>query len=231
MEELKQAAPLSKDANNVRPVTLPNGADDEAPDPQTDAATLDDFAALELATTIDDDEGDEPGARDEAAVIEVVDKMPKYTRFRVNPATVFEMWGCTDEAGMDRTVIVVTKEFAPVLEEEVKLRRIRFFETCTADGVVRLVYCFLPDRDAKNPSSWLVSRVAAMELAQTTWATMRSVKKLNQFTFRAARKDYGPPQFSGMTKGELIDRALRKRGLLVTDKDHPFYRKAADLDE
>ena len=64
----------------------------------------------------------------------------------------------------------------------------------------------------------------------SVWVTMRSVKKLGQYTFRRANKDYGPPQFSGMTRGELIAHALRKPGLLVEDASHPFYRKAADLD-
>jgi hypothetical protein len=70
-----------------------------------------------------------------------------------------------------------------------------------------------------------------MELGMTAWVTMRSVKKLAQYTFRRANKDYGPPQFSGMTTGGLIHRALRKPGLLVADESHAFYRKAADLDE
>jgi hypothetical protein len=196
----------------------------------SDKAILDDFEALERATTLDGDEDDEPGAKEEIAVIPVVSKLPKFARFRVNPDTVFDMWGTTDEAGMDRTVIVVTKEFAPVLEEEVELRKVRFYETVTADGVVRLVYNFLPEKDAKNPNTWLTSKASAMELAMTAWVTMRSVKKLAQYTFRRASKDYGPPRFSGMTKGELIHHALRKPGLLVEDDTHPYYRKAADLD-
>src|SRR4051794_37993764 len=101
-----------------------------------DAAALDEFEALERATTIDADEDDELGGKDEIAVIPVVSKLPKFSRFRVNPNTVFDMWGTTDEVGMDRTVIVVTREFAPELEEEVELRKLRFYETVTADGVV-----------------------------------------------------------------------------------------------
>jgi hypothetical protein len=199
--------------------------------PRAAEAVLDDFEALERATTLDGDEADEPGAKEEIGVIPVVSKLPKFVRFRVNPDTTFDMWATTDEAGMDRTVIVVTKEFAPVLEEEIELRKVRFYETVTADGVVRLVYNFLPDKDEKNPNTWLVSKAASMELAMTGWVTMRSVKKLAQYTFRRASKDYGPPQFSGMTKGELIAHALRKPGLLVEDANHPFYRKAADLDD
>ena len=208
--------------------SLPNGADDIR---HADEAVLDEFEALERATTLDGDEDDEPGAKEEIAVIPVVAKLPKFARFRVNPDTFFDMWATTDEAGMDRTVITVTKEFAPTLEEEAELRKVRFYETVTADGVVRLVYNFLPDKNEKNPNTWLTSKAAAMELAMTAWVTMRSVKKLAQYTYRRANKDYGPPQFSGMTKGELIHHALRKAGLLVEDETHPFYRKAADLDD
>jgi hypothetical protein len=201
------------------------------PGPTADEAILDEFEALERATTLDGDEDDEPGAKEEVALIPVVGKLPKFARFRVNPDTIFDMWGVTDEAGMDRTVIVVTKEFAPVLEEEVELRKVRFYETVTADGVVRLVYNFLPENDEKTPNSWLASKAAVMERAKTTWVTMRSVKRLGQYTFRPASKDYDPPQFSGMSRGELIHHALRKAGLLVEDESHGFYRKAADLDD
>jgi ferredoxin-like protein FixX len=48
----------------------------------------------------------------------------------------------------------------------------------TADGVVRLVYNFLPEKDAKAPNTWLASKAAAMELAQTVWVTMRVAKAL-----------------------------------------------------
>ena len=201
------------------------------PGPRADEAVLDDFVALERATTLDGDEDDEPGAKEEISAIPVVSKLPKFSRFRVNPDTIFDMWATTDEAGMDRTVIVVTKDFAPELEEVTDLRKVRFYETVTADDVVRLVYNFLPEKDAKTPNTWLTSKAAAMELAMTAWVTMRSVKKLAQYTFRRATKDYGPPRFSGLTKGELIHRALSKPGLLVEDASHPFYRKAADLDD
>jgi hypothetical protein len=199
--------------------------------PASDEELLNDFEALERATTLDSDEDDEPGAREEVPVIPVVKKLPKFARFRVNADTVFDLWGTVDEAGMDSRVIGVTKEFAPVMEEEVELRKVRFYETVTADGVVRLVYNFLPDRNEKNPNSWLVSKAAAMELAMTAWVTMRSVQKLAQYTYRRAAKDYGTPRFSGMSRGELIHHALRKPGLLVEDETHPFYRKAADLDD
>src|SRR4051812_42433257 len=80
------------------------------PGPRADEALLDDFVALERATTLDGGEADEPGAKEEIAVIPVVAKPPKFARFRANPETIFDMWATTDEAGMDRTVIVVTKE-------------------------------------------------------------------------------------------------------------------------
>src|SRR5262245_9520107 len=104
-------------------ITLPSGDDNSAeprksgldiavgslpPDPRTDEDILDDFEALERATTLDGDEDDEPGAKEEVAVIPVVNKLPKFTPFRVNPDTIFDMWGVTDEAGMDRRIIVVT---------------------------------------------------------------------------------------------------------------------------
>ena len=97
--------------------------------------------------------------------------------------------------------------------------------------MVRLLYNFLPDKDAKSPNLWLTTKADAMEMAKDAWVTMRSVKKLGQYTFRRTARDHGQPQFSGLSRGELIHRALRKPGLLVEDESHPFYRKAADLED
>src|SRR5262249_34522515 len=105
---------------------------------RADEAVLDQYEALERAPVLDDDDDDEPGTKEEISVIPIVNKMPKFARFRVNRDTFFDMWGTSDENGLDRTVVAVTKEFAPVLEEEAELRRVRFYETVTSDGVVRL---------------------------------------------------------------------------------------------
>ena len=82
-----------------------------------DEEALDEYAALEQATVLDDDD-DEPGTTEEVPVIPVSAKMPRFARFRANRASVFDLWATTDEAGMDRTIVAATKEFAPVLEEE-----------------------------------------------------------------------------------------------------------------
>ena len=52
------------------------------PGPRADEAVLDDFVALERATTLDGDEDDEPGAKEEISAIPVVSKLPKFSRFR-----------------------------------------------------------------------------------------------------------------------------------------------------
>src|SRR5262249_4008434 len=116
-------------------------------------------------------------------------------------------------------------------EEEVDggLRTVRFFQTVTEDGVERLIWCFVPDEDG-SPNTWLTSKLAAMEAAMTQWVTMRTNKKRAQYMWRPAKKDWGEPEWSGKTRGELIDQGLRQPGLLVEDTSHPFYRKAADLD-
>src|SRR5205807_2661247 len=73
----------------------PNGAADPEVIPfdrQKDEAVLDEFERLERENILDDDDGDEPGTREEAALILVVNKMPRFARFRVNPDTIFDMW-------------------------------------------------------------------------------------------------------------------------------------------
>lgn len=211
------------DADNVRPLIQP--------DRQADEAILDAYARLEAETTLDADDGDEPGVgKEEIAVIEVVDKLPRFAKFRANPETVFDMWATIDEHGLNRRIIAVTKAFAPLFEEELTLRRCRFYETVTTDGVIRLFYCFIPETD-RTPNTWIASKAAALEAALTEWTTMRIPENLNQYTHRKTKRDHGEPKFSGMSKGELIQRALRKPGLLVEDDSHPFYRKAADLDD
>jgi hypothetical protein len=93
-----------------------------------------------------------------------------------------------------------------------------------------VVYCFVPEKGERKPNSWLTSKLAAMEMSLTQWTTMRSRKKLDQYTYRPSRNDYGKPKFSGLSRGQLIAK-LRKLGLLVEDESHPYYRKATDTEE
>jgi hypothetical protein len=197
--------------------------------PRDDAAVLDEFEQLAADTILDDDDGDEPGAKDEISTPLVVKNLPRFANFRSNKKT-FDLWGTTDRQGIDDLVYLTTKSFAPNFEDDVDLRRIRFFETVTTDGVVRLVYCFLPEKIGRMPNTWTVSKLAALEMSQSQWTTMRSRKKLQQYTYRPSSKDYGEPKFSGLTPAQHVAN-LRKLGLLVDNKDHPFYRKATDREE
>jgi hypothetical protein len=196
--------------------------------PLTDGAILDEFEQLAADTILDDDDGDEPGAKEEITTPLVVKNLPKFANFRSNPVT-FDLWGTTDEQGMDDVVVVTTKKFAPNFEDDVDLCRVRFFETATFDGVIRLVYCFIPEKTGRA-NTWLTSKLAALEMSKTQWTTMRSRKKLKQYTYRPAAKDYGKPTFSGRSPGQWIAE-LRKLGMLVDSKDHPFFKKATDTEE
>jgi hypothetical protein len=198
--------------------------------PGNDEAVLDEFEQLAKDCILGDGDGDEPGAKDEIQTTPVEKLPPRFSNFRSNPATVFDLWGTSDQQGMDTLVYATTKSFAPNFDDDVDLRRLRFYETVTTDGVVRLVYCFLPEAGARKPNMWVTSKLAALELSLTRWTTMRSRRKLQQYTYRPSRKDYGEPQFSGLTQGQLIGQ-LRQHGLLVIDKDHPFYKKATDAEE
>jgi hypothetical protein len=197
------------------------------PSPE-ELAALDAFEVLAADAILDDDEGDVPGDKDEISRPLVVKKLPRFAVFRASQTT-FDLWGTSDQQGMDDLLYVTTKSFAPNFEEDVELRRVRFFETVTTDGVVRLVYCFVPEKTGRKPNGWLTSKLAAMEHAQLKWTTMRSRQKLQQYTFRpsAKQKEYGEPTFSGRTPQQWVAE-LKKQGLLVDSKDHEFYRKATD---
>jgi hypothetical protein len=67
-------------------------------------------------------------------------------------------------------------------------------------------------------------------MSQKQWTTMRTRVKLQQFTYRPARKNYGEPKFSGLTPGQHIAN-LKKLGILIDSPDHPFYKKATDNEE
>ena len=180
-------------------------------------------------TILDDDDDDETGAGDEQSEVLVVKKLPRFSRFRANPET-FDLWGTVDQQGMDDLLYVTTKSFAPHFEDDVELKRVRFFETVTTDGVVRLVYCFVPEKKGRKPNLWQTSKLAALVLAQSQWTTMRSRTKLQQYTFRPSRKNYGEPKFSGLTPAQYIVK-LKEQGLLVDSKDHPFFIEATDSEE
>jgi len=205
------------------------------PEPQLskeDRAALDEYERLERDNILDDEDVDPDSDTDEPGVIEIVDKPPKWTPFRVNRATVFDLWGVTNQVGMDKTIVAVTKEFAPEIEAlDIDLRRVRFWEVATPDGVVRLIYGYLPEKGARSPNPWLISKREAMEHACGHWTILSSRKRLGKYAFRKSKKPLPAPQFSGYTRGGLIEFGLRKNGLLVEDNTHPFYRKVAELDD
>ena len=156
-------------------------------------------------------------------------RLPRFSNFRTNVVT-FDLWGITDRQGMDDMLYVTTKSFAPYFEDDADLLRVRFFETVTTDNVVRLIYCFVPETTGRKPLASQTSKLSALELGKTTWATMRWRKKLMQYTYRPARKDYGPPKFSGFTPPQFVLK-LKEQGLLVVNKEHPFFKKATDSEE
>jgi len=117
---------------------------------KADESVLDEFERLAADTILDDDDGDEPGAKDEIAAPLVEKNLPRFANFMSSPVT-FALWGVTDRQGMDDLIVVTTKSFAPNFDEDVDLRRVRFFETVTApDGVTRLVWCFEPERQPQT---------------------------------------------------------------------------------
>jgi hypothetical protein len=132
---------------------------------------------------------------------------------------------------MDELLYVTTKSFAPHFEEDVELRRVRFFETVTTDGVIRLVWCMVPEKNGRQPNSWQTSKLAALEHAQSQWTTMRTRSKLTQYTFSPStkQKEHGEPKFSGRTPQQWVVE-LKKLDRLVDSKDHAFYRKATDAE-
>jgi hypothetical protein len=196
---------------------------------KNDETVLDEFERLAADTILEDDDGDEPGAKDEIAEPLIEKNLPKFANFMSSPTT-FTLWGATDREGMDELLIIATKSFAPKFEDDVDLRRVRFFETVTTDGVVRLVWCFVPEKGGRKPNSWLTSKLAALEHSQKQWTTMRSRRKLQQYTYRPSRRqDYSGPKFSGRTPAEWVAE-LRKMGMLAEDERHPYFKKATDTE-
>jgi hypothetical protein len=187
-------------------------------------AILDEAEELAKDAILEDTDGDDPGAKDEVAQIIVVKNLPKFVSFRVNPVH-FELFGTVLQQGMDEVCYPTTKSFAPNFEEDVELKRYCFYETVTRDGVIRLVWAPKPGKDEKN--LWIKTKVEAMEHAKQQWTAMRSRTSLGQWTYRPSRKQEGEPKFSGRTSTQWT-LELKKAGLLVTDKQHAFYKKATD---
>ena len=234
MSTPNEDSPQLKSSGNgtAHPISDPGNVA-QFPEPKShvtaeDHAVLDEAERLAADTLLDDDEGDTPGESSEISKALVVKKLPKFANFRARK--VFELWGTTDQHGMEESVVAVTKSFAPHFEDDVELRRIGFYETVTTDGVVRLVWCPLPGRAERNPSNWITSKAAAMDHATDQWTTMRSRQKLGQWTYRPSAKQdktYGKPKFSNRTPAQWL-LELKKLGLLVEDATHPFYKKATD---
>jgi hypothetical protein len=83
----------------------------EAVPPQdNDKAVLDELEKLAADCILEEDDGDEPGAKDEIQTYPVEKNLPRFANFRSNPATVLEFWGTTDRQGMDDLLYVTTKK-------------------------------------------------------------------------------------------------------------------------
>src|SRR5215813_3049803 len=105
--------------NDSMPPPPPPPLVEPAPEPvnnRNDEAVLDEFERLAADTILDDDDGDEPGAKEEISRPLVAKNLPKFANFRSNEVT-FDMWGTTDREGMDDLVFVTTKKFAPNFED------------------------------------------------------------------------------------------------------------------
>jgi hypothetical protein len=199
---------------------------------QADRAQLDEQEAMADDAILDDEEGDAPGDKDEITQPLIVKKLPRFAIFRANSKT-FDLWGTTDEQGMDDVLFVTTKSFAPNFEEDVDLRRIRFFETVTTDHVVRLVWCSVPEEriGKQSKNKWSSTKLDALVHAQKLWTTMRSRQKLKQYTHRPSTKqeEHGEPKYSGRTPQQWV-LELKAQGMLVDSKGHEFYKKATDTE-
>jgi hypothetical protein len=193
-----------------------------------DQAALDEAERLAADCILSLEDGDEPGERDEIKIPLVKKNLPRFAVFRSK--ALFDMWGVSDQQDMNELVYVTTKTFAPNFENDVELRRCRIYETVTAnDNVVRLTWAFFPETGGRSPNTWIDSRFKAMEFSTKQWTTMRSRKKLAQWTYRPAAKDHGEPRFSGLIPAQHLLN-LKELGLLVDSKDHHFFKKVTDTE-
>ena len=191
-----------------------------------DQEALNEAERLLADSILTDEDGDEPGERDEVKTPLFTKKLPQFAIFQAK--RVVDVWAAPSRDGMDDTIVITTKTFAPNFENDLELRRCRIYETVTAnDNVVRLTWAFIPETHDKTGNTWTISRFNTFEHAIGVWTTMRSRKKLSQYTFRRAARDHGPPRFSGLTPAQHLQN-LKEMGLLVDSRDHPFFKKATD---
>jgi hypothetical protein len=193
---------------------------------KSDADILDKYEELARDTILDDDDGNDPGQKDEISQMVLAKKLPPFVIFRTNPET-WDFWGVPVRADMEDSVVLTSKSFAPCLDDDVDLVRTRLYETVTTDGVIRYVWCQVTE-PGPRANSWISSKQAALEHGMKVWTTMRSRKKLQQWTYRPSRKqDYGEPKFSRRTRAQLLE-GLDKLGILINSTDHPYFKKATD---
>jgi hypothetical protein len=132
---------------------------------------------------------------------------------------------------MKELIFVTTKSFAPRFEDDVDLRRCRFYETVThPDNVLRVIWAFLPEASERSGNLWTETKFQAMELATKVWTTMRSRTTLQQYTYRAStNQDRGRPRFSLLTPQQYLLK-FKDQGVLVDREDHHFFKTATDTE-
>jgi hypothetical protein len=149
--------------------------------PTVDHAALDEAEQLLAATMLTHDDADEPGERDEVKIPLFTKKLPQFAIFMAQ--FVVDVWAAPVRDGMEDTIVITTKAFAPNFENDLELKRCRIYETVTAnDNVVRLTFAFIPEARDKTGNAWTISRFNAFEHATRVWTTMRSRQKLGQYS-------------------------------------------------
>jgi hypothetical protein len=128
---------------------------------------------------------------------------------------------------MEDTIYVTTRAFAPAFENDVELRCVRFYEAVTNENIVLTVWAFIPEAGERSGNLWVSSKFAGFEHAIDVWTTMRSRRKLQQYTYRPAAKDHGTPRFSRLSPADHM-KNLKQLGLLIESRDHPFFKKTTD---
>jgi hypothetical protein len=209
-------------SNGSQPPTVPEPEAPTGEISQQDRATLDEAERLAADCILDSDDGNEPGENDEIKITPIQKNLPKYAVFMSKP--ICDLWATALQQGMKDLIFTTTKTFAPRFEDDVDLRRCRFYETVThPDNVLRVIWAFLPEASERSSNLWTETKYQAMEFAKTQWTTMRSRTKLQQYTYR------GEPRFSNLTPQQYLMK-FKEQGVLVVGEDHHFFKTATDTE-
>jgi hypothetical protein len=146
-----------------------------------------------------------------------IGKPGKQSFVRTRPEPGFRMDFPCLELREDRELYIVSRDFAPLIPEDVTYRTL--FTTMSRQGVLSLWPVRLPSPDGRK-NEWHISERLAAEKAATKWIRVQADMNLGANVIYEAVADLGEPAWPAFSYSEILTIAFKSRAI-IDSFEHP----------